>query len=222
MIVLFLWRHDVIRLNNTTDLNEPASQRSFSTSGPPFFTLMAQRFTPVGPNESFSSRTNFLLRVSAGTTCCQHRDKLLPWGYFRSIVWILERKKIAPKNIAELGRNHWVICSNDFKSKEMFQELPLPPRYSVFLLQRLNLESQAEGERNSQIGSAEIINNTFTFLTSTPSRWWILFSEFCSETKKCFTWKCPQPELSLFGFYHLQITSYYQYDGPLFSQSRDI
>lgn len=46
------------------------------------------------------------------------------------------------------------------------------------MFQRINLESHAEGERNGQIGSAEIINNTFTFLTSPPSRRWTLLSKF--------------------------------------------
>lgn len=51
------------------------------------------------------------------------------------------------------------------------------------LLQRLNIESQAECERNGQIRSSEIINNTFTFLTSTPSSGRTLLGKFCSETK---------------------------------------
>lgn len=59
------------------------------------------------------------------------------------------------------ARSAELICLNDFKSNEM-----IPDRTT--LLQCLNIESQAESERNGQIRSSEIINNTFTFLTSTP------------------------------------------------------
>lgn len=89
------------------------------------------------------------------------------------------------------------------KAKKCFKSFFLTEQ--LCLLQCLNIESQAESERNGQIRSSEIINNIFTFLTSMLSSRRTLLGEFCSETegKKYFIWKRPQKELSLLGFYHL-------------------
>lgn len=166
--------------------NPPQSQNGILL----FFTLTAERFTPGGLEVRSAAFTSFkgplfsqlqqtqsginFPSLSAGpmntnqpsASCLSKRFSWVYFGLIASIWELRTKKKKKKRKLQNWAGFTASICLNDFKSKEVFSGGFYWQRYWVFLVQDLNIESHTETQKNEQIRSPEIINNTFTFLTS--------------------------------------------------------